>query len=366
MQKIPVLYLRQSSGGGGGADTVLLDTVSRLDTERFEPIVGYIRKERDDLSVLTDKALSKGISLFDLPGKTFIDLAQLRRLRELIRSRNIKIIHCNDQKSDVYGYLAGLICPEVRIVSTIHGWISNRLRSKFYLMLDRMVLRRFDAVIVVSDDLRNKAIGYGMSRVHLIHNAVDTNFWAPRGRPAEGEILRVGFVGRLSREKGPLDFVRVARRISQSLPDVRFIIAGKGEEEDAMKQLIQSLGLADKFEFAGHLDENGLKSLYNTLACLLMTSYTEGLPMTILEACAMRVPVVSTKVGGVAEIVRDGTNGFLAAAGDVEELAGHAVRILTDEALSADLKTNGRRIVEESFSLKANINKLQAVYESIL
>ncbi|TAN41332.1 MAG: glycosyltransferase family 1 protein [Nitrospirae bacterium] len=366
MQKIPVLYLRQSRGGGGGADTVLLDTVSRLDPGRFQAIVGYIRKERDNISALTDKALSKGIRPLDLPGKTFIDLAQLRRLKELVRSRKIEIIHCNDQKSDVYGYLAGLLCPEVKLVSTIHGWISNRLRSRFYLMLDRMVLRRFDAVIVVSDDLRNKAIGYGMSKVHRIHNAVDTSFWVPSGHTEKNEMPRVGFVGRLSKEKGPLDFVRAAHRISQSLPNARFIVAGKGEEEDAMKRLIAALGFSDKFEFAGHLDESGLKSLYNTLDCLLMTSYTEGLPMTILEACAMRVPVVSTKVGGVAEIVQDGTNGFLSAAGDVETLAANAVRILTDGPLSVTLKNNGRKIVEENFSLTVNIEKLQAVYESVL
>ena len=366
--QIPVLYLRQSSEGGGGADTVMLDTASRLEPGRFNVIVGCLRKRHDNIGPLISKALGKGINLVDLPGGSFFDLVQFMAIARLIRLHGIKIVHCHDSKANIYGYLLGLRFKHLKLVSTLHGWIVRRPRSRFYLLLDRFVLRRFSAVIAVSRDLERTASGYGIKRICTIHNAVDTEVWRPAEQasmPSVSRGYRVGYVGRLSKEKGPLDFMLTAKKILGKYPECEFLVAGNGPEEGAVKAFVRRENMERSFRFLGHLDRSGLRDLYGRLDVLLLPSYTEGLPMTILEACAMRVPVIATKVGGVEEIIRDGYNGLLVKAGDIDAMSATALTLLGNRELARKLANNGRLVAEQKFSLEVCVKKIEEVYSQI-
>jgi glycosyltransferase involved in cell wall biosynthesis len=367
--KIGVLYLRQAAGGGGGADTVILNTVSHMDTDRFCVILAYMKKREENIGPVLEKLRGKGIPYFELPGKSIIDLAQLRNICRLIREHNIKILHSHDPKTDLYGYLLGFIFPRLKLVSTIHGWIERRIRSRYYVKIDRFVLKRFDAVIAVSGAIMQIAQTHGISRLHLIRNSINVNKWQPVKRGVSSERqgrFMIGFVGRISREKGPFDYVHIAVNILKKYPDTEFLVAGKGPEEESMKKLLQQTGIASSFYFQGQLDEQQLRELYSKLDLLLLTSYTEGLPITVLEASAMGVPLVATRVGGVCEIIQDGYNGLLADAGDIETLSVLALKVLEDKALADKFKRNGRKKVEEEFSLAASVKEIEGVYERVL
>lgn len=368
-ERVGVLYLKQVAGSGGGAETVILNSVPLIDAKRFSTIIGCMRKEEENIGPVLEKLKGKGITYFELPGKSIIDLAQLRNICRLIREYNIKILHCHDPKTDLYGWLLGFIFPGLKLVSTIHGWIERRKRSSYYVKIDRFVLKRFDAVIAVSGAIMQVAQTHGILRTHLIRNSIDTDKWQPvstESSVVKPGPLRIGFVGRISTEKGPFDFVRIARNVLEKYPDAEFLVAGKGPEEGQMKELLQQTGITKSFCFQGQLDEQQLHGLYAKLDLLLLTSYTEGLPMTVLEASAMGVPVVATRVGGVGEIIQDGHNGFLAGAGDVGTLSMLALKVLEDKKLADKFRDNGRKKVEQEFSLAAGVKKIEEAYEKVL
>lgn len=366
-----LLHLRHSKGGGGGADAVLLRDLSVLDRGRFQPRVVYLRKYREQPSRMIQRLREINVPCDDHPGNAVVDPRQLLQIARLVRETGTRIIHCHDPKSDIYGYLLRFLCPHVKLVCTLHGWTVKIRREVMYNWMTVRALRRFDALLAVSENLRDRAQAAGLARVHLLPNAIDLEYWrtaarepeAPRGeRPG----VAIGFVGRLSSEKAPLDFVRTAHRVSVEAPGSEFFVAGEGPQRPAMEALAASLQVADRINFLGHLDEERLRALYSRLDLLLLTSRTEGLPMVILEALAMCLPVVATRVGGVGEIVQPGVHGFLAEPGDIDGLATGVLRLIENESMRVSFGAAGRMRVATRFSAPARIAAIENLYQNLL
>jgi len=134
----------------------------------------------------------------------------------------------------------------------------------------------------------------------------------------------------------------------------------------AMKNLIKDFEIESYFHFAGHLDANQLQDFYQKLNIFMLTSFTEGIPLTLLEVGAMGVPVVATNVGGVSEIISHNKSGLLAPPGDIKLLTNHVLHLLSEEAEANKLALQGKSIIENNFSIKTNVEKLQTVYKNIL
>jgi glycosyltransferase involved in cell wall biosynthesis len=368
---VAILHLRHSKGGGGGADAVLLQDLSVLDKARFQTGVVYLRKHREQPSRMIQRLRDVGVPCYDHPGNAVVDVRQLLRIARLVARTGTRILHCHDPKSDIYGYLLRLFRPGLRLVCTLHGWTVKVRREALYNWATVLVLRRFDAILAVSESLRRRAETESLPGVHVIPNAIDVESWqrpdgAWRATPPGKKGIAIGFVGRLSPEKGPLNFVRTVRRVSERAADCEFFVAGEGPERPAMEALAASLHVADRIRFLGHLNEEELRALYRRLDMVLLTSHTEGLPMVILEALAMSLPVVATRVGGVGEIVRDGVNGLLAEQGDIEGLATAVLRLVDSAALRVSLGVEGRKGVVTRFSLPARIAALESLYQGLL
>lgn len=360
-----MLHLRHAAGGGGGADTVLFRDVLGLAAGPFTVLAAYLRKNREEPALMVRRLQDAGVDCRDLPGRAVLDVGQLLGLARLIDAAGVKILHCHDPKADVYGAALGLMRPRIKLVGTLHGWTVKVRREILYNWLALRALKRFDAVLAVSEDLRRRAAAAGLARVRLVPNAVDLGLWsaAPTG-PRSG--WAVGFVGRLSPEKGALDFVRVARRVADRDGASQFFVAGSGPERPAMVALAQELGLAGRIHFLGQLGEEQLRDLYRQLDLVLLTSRTEGLPLVILEAFAMALPVVAPRVGGVGEVVAHGVNGLLTEPGDLDGLATLALSLGQNAALRGQLGSAGRRLVEERYSQRARVAALAGIYRDLL
>lgn len=372
-EKIPLLYLRHSSGGGGGADTVIINTALFLNSSRFSLIIAYLSKYSDNPISVIERLKSSGVNYFDFPGSMLFDIRQFMNIVSLIKKYKVRIIHCHDPKTDFYGYILKYIFPELRFVSTIHGWIARRLRSFLYLKIDRFALKKCDAVIAVSEHIQKSANEYGIRRTFLVHNGIDLAAWTPGREESSSELsnqpmrsFKIGFVGRISMEKGPFDFVDAANLILAKNSYCEFLIAGKGPEEDEMKALVKRLGLENNFRFLGHLKEQELYDLYQNLDLLLLTSHTEGLPMAVLEACAMRVPVVAADVGGVSEVITHNINGLLFKPGDIAAIVKNVIFIMNNRDVADAFRQNARSTVEEDFSFEKTANKIEDIYSTLL
>ena len=365
-----VLHLRTSVGGGGGPEKTIINTGRLIDRNQITYLVGYLCKHGEDLSPTANRAREAGLEYFEFPGRRFVDPGQARAILQLVKDRNIQIIHSHEPKSDFFALLLSLVRPRLKIVTTLHGWVLKpSLKSRFYLWLDRVMLRYFDLVITVSSELNREAQKRG-ARSRLIYNAVDVDYWkkdgfATKGRPpvkAMADRFLIGFVGRLSPEKGAVDFLRIAARIIKIDDETDFVIAGDGPDEPAMRAYAEQNGLRDRVRFLGRIDEGSTLALYRRLDCLLSPSLTEGLPNTLLEALAVGTPIIATDVGGVGELIKHESNGFLSRPGDLDSMASQALTLKRYPELAESFVSRGRALVERKFSFKNRVAALETIY----
>ncbi|WP_158407315.1 glycosyltransferase family 4 protein [Megalodesulfovibrio gigas] len=368
--------MRSASGSGGGPDKTIFAEASLIDPARVRLLCIYLRKPDDSLDGIRHRARDAGASLLEIPGRSLFDCTQFQALRHLLQRERVDVLHCHEPKGDLLGALMPLAASRVRIITTLHGWTAPRSRkSALFARLDRLCLRRFEQVLAVSRPLEHAARQAGARSVQYLPNGVDTLRWQP-GQAATHPALAmlapswrwVGYVGRLSDEKAPERFVQMAARVVRAMPDAGFVLAGDGPCLDACRRLAGELGLGDHVVLTGRLEETAIRCLLDRLTLLVNPSRTEGLPNNVLEAMAMAVPVVATAVGGVPDLVQDGTTGVLIppTQDDIPDALARAVlSLMRDPDLLRRMGQAGRARVEREFSFHARVETMTALYETL-
>ena len=210
-------------------------------------------------------------------------------------------------------------------------------------------LRRARRVLVPSDYLRSIALGWGLAptRVSVIPNPAPELRSAPSREEAREALgihgMALGTAGRLIAQKAIGDALAALARV----PAVELLVRGDGPERDSLERRAAELGIADRVRFLGPGTRDDVIALFRAVDAVLLTSAWENLPHTLLEALAAGTPVIATSVGGIPEVVRDGENGLLVPAGDVDAIARAIARIVDDEGLRSSLAEAARPSVEE-------------------
>jgi glycosyltransferase involved in cell wall biosynthesis len=373
--RIVVLHLRSSVAAGGGPEKTIYNTGRFLNQQQFLYLVAYLTKKSQS-SEIAQKGMEEGMNYFHLPGAGLFDLRQFREIMRIIRKYKVQILHCHDPKTDSYGIILHILFPELKLISTLHGWIQRTWKSVVYNKLDEFFLRRFHQIIAVSESIAKKARSFGIRHILIIYNAIDTNEWSPveKSRPKspkkehdEKKPFIIGYVGRISGEKGPLDFVRVASALLQQDKNhsFEFVVAGEGPEADTMKRFASELGIAHHFRFVGQIPNRDMPLLYSNLDLLLSTSVTEGLPNNILEALAMKVPVIATNVGGTGEVITHNHNGLLVCPGDINSMVKSILLFKDSKDMAKRFRENGRYVIETRFSFKKHVENTEALYTKL-
>lgn len=314
---------------------------------------------------LNGKALEKNYP--DIPGAV---REMVRHLREL----RADIVCCNGYKPDIIGLLAARQAG-IPVVSISHGWTSATWKVRLNETMDRMALAWMDATVCVSkaQAVKVRQAGVPPERVVVIRNAINADEIAgfePAARASLEAYFEtrprwlVGAAGRLSREKGMEQFVAAATYVLARTPDAGFIIFGEGPERKNLERLIFQQGLQGKLVLAGFREDVG-----KLLACLdvsVLSSWTEGLPVVVLEALAAGVPVVATAVGGTPEVIDDGVNGFLVPPGDPAALAQRISELLNDDNLRRAMGERGRRRVRKEFTFAQQADAYVRLFEKLV
>jgi glycosyltransferase involved in cell wall biosynthesis len=290
--------------------------------------------------------------------------AEARAVADLLCRLDARVVHTHVYHGDVVGYWAARSRGR-SVVATVHnGFVGGDWKNRLYEWADRRLLRRFDAVMCVSHDARTRLVRSGAppSRVALVCNGYDGRGSLPRcearRRLGAGEgIKTIGWVGRLSQEKGPDLFIRalVLARIDRAMA----VMLGSGEEQSRLTALAASLGLGpDSLRMVGQRDAGALMSGFDVL---VMSSRTEGLPMVLLEAMAAGRPVVAFAVGGIAEVL-SAESGWLVPPGDVSGLARAIGEALGAPEEAERRAVAARRLIESRFGLEQWVESVEAVY----
>ena len=166
----------------------------------------------------------------------------------------------------------------------------------------------------------------------------------------------VGYIGRLSNEKGIQNFVESIPKILEEKEDLDFIIVGNGELYSNIQKYIINESLSDKVKLAGWVDHDELPKHMNELKLLVLPSYTEGLPNVMLEAMACGTPVLATSVGSIPDVIKDSKNGFIMESNSPECIAYNVVRVLNNLNLN-ELSNNEREFIMHNFSFEVAVDK---------
>lgn len=317
------------------------------------------------------------------------DLQALIQLVRIFRRENFAIVHTHNPKPGIIGQIAAKIAGVPVIVNTLHGFYLHDKMSvvtrRFYLALEKIAARCSDLILSQNREDMDIAIHERIcppQKIKYLGNGIDLSQFDPTRVPAS-EVARkraelgippnakvVGFVGRLAaRRKGFVDFLRAGRQVIARAPDVYLLVVGEpdwGKPDAVQPTIAREYGLAERFIYLGKRPNSELPILYALMDVLVLPSLFEGIPRVVMEASAMKVPVVATDVKGNREAVQHGRNGILVPLGDVEALSVAVLSVITDEGRARQMGEEGRRIALERFDEQIVFSKIREEYERLL
>jgi len=300
---------------------------------------------------------------------------QLRRavneVTDTLRRVRADILMCSTYKPDLLGWLAARRLG-IPVIAVCHGWTAATWKVRINEALDRWVLRWMDRCVCVSQAQADKVARAGVAheRITVIRNAVGEEAFA-EPQPAYRDKLRslfvqpprwiVGAAGRLSPEKGFGQLVEAAALVRARRNDLGFVIFGDGPLRHELQTRIARLGLQDIVVLAGFRTDVGRYLPH--LDLVTIPSFTEGLPVVLLEAFAAGVPVVATSVGGIPEVIENGRSGWLVPPGDPTSLADRIVAMFQDDEPRRAKGQVGRERVRREFTLKRMADEYRQLFD---
>jgi len=367
---ISVMHLISSSGFFG-AESVLMTLAKNVQDEKYVPIVGAFKDRRDGAQAeIIARARESGLETFLLECSGRFDLWAAFRLRKYLTENKINVLHTHNYKADVIGALAARM-GGIPIVATAHGFTDMTASVSFYEKLDRLFLRMFfDRVVTVTDKMlpaltprRKRVIPNGINTDFFNTNIETRDAFRRKYNIREDDML-VGTIGRLSKEKDQIMFLEALEPLMRDEARLKIIIVGSGPKEMELKEFVTAKGLSDRVVFTGIIKDVG--PVYMALDVFVLSSLTEGVPLTVLEAMASGLPVVATKVGGIPQMIEDGRNGLLIEPRNREALREKIGQLLKDPSRRKSLGASGQAFVRENYSLESMCEAYKKVYDEVL
>ena len=312
------------------------------------------------------------------------DSAAILALRRMIRSRRPDVLHTHTAKAGATGRLAAVGSGRARpraVVHTYHGHVLSgyfsRRWERVFRWIERGLALTSGRLIAVSDEVRDDLVGFGVAparRFVVVPYGFDLPAWSKADDVARRtirdeleageETFVVGWAGRLTAIKRPLDLIRTLRALGDRNVDTLLVLVGDGEDRADVEALAADLGVADRTRLVGF--QKSIRPWYATFDALLLTSANEGTPVVAIEALAASRPVVATRAGGTGAVVRNGESGYLEAIGDTQALADRLAALARDPALRERMGAAGAEDVRARYAVGRMADEVEAIYDRLL
>jgi colanic acid/amylovoran biosynthesis glycosyltransferase len=276
------------------------------------------------------------------------------------------LAHLHMHFTSTVGLLAARIAP-LRLSVTIHGPDEFTDPRGFYLAEK---IRAFHLLCTISEYGRSQLMRFAeqsqWSKFRVARLGVDPALYAPRPfreSPSPFEIL---FVGRLAPVKGLFILMAALDRLVHQGRSVRLRIAGDGPDRAELQRSVTERGLNPQVIFEGWQNADSVRAFYRDADLFVLPSFAEGIPVVLMEAMAMEIPCVTTRITGIPELIRDQMDGLLVAPSSEEELAAAVARLMDDSRLRRELGESGRQRILENYDLRRNTAQLGSIFREFI
>ncbi|MFI4859072.1 MAG: glycosyltransferase [Phycisphaerales bacterium JB063] len=356
---------------------VLAAQIARGMRERYR----FVFMVLDGVGPLGDRLRDDGFEVLELHRRPGVDRQAMRAMREALRTHDVGLLHAHQYTPFFYASAGrGLaLRRRVPILFTEHGRHTPDRRSTKRVLANKLLLAKGDRVTAVSGFIRQALIdneAIPADRVQTLYNGIDpgpTRSAQERvadrvaARAALGLEMEVPIVVQAARfhpVKDHATALRAWQQVHAELPEARLVLLGDGPLRDELEALAHELGIEEAVHFMGQVPD--VRALLPGADVAMLSSLSEGLSVTLLEAMAAGLPIVATAVGGNPELVADEATGLLAPRGDAERLASHLLALLGDATRRAALGKAGRSRLLQRFTAEQMHAGYARYYEALL
>jgi glycosyltransferase involved in cell wall biosynthesis len=354
----------------GGAERVICNIVENTDPSRYDVSIICIDSPVGPFGIQLRNQGYQVTAFNRVPG---FDFRLVLKMRKHILQNHIEVLHCHQYSPYVYGVL-GAAFTGCRVIFTEHGRHYPDVRRPKRILANPILSLLTEYINAISAATRKALIEYENfpgDRIDVVYNGIDDIQFKLEGHdklrqevhlPENGYIL--GTVARLDAIKNQKMMIKALKRLHDDFPEACLLIVGDGPERRSLEEFAARQQVSSRVVFTGFREDAYL--FYRIMDVLLLTSFSEGTSMTLLEAMAHGIPCVATDVGGNPEIVIDGKTGFLVPSEDDQTLAERISLLAKDQDLRKRMGNAGRDRFEAQFTVTKMVRAYQAMYEDRL
>lgn len=369
------ILLLRSSVGVYGAERVILELAKGLTDKSANVTIGVVQNKHTASTELASAAAALGLNSVVFDGRQPFDPLTAYNIHRFIKNNDISIVNSHGYKADFYALMSTLF-NNVPCLATCHPWpgSDDSVKAKFYTSLDMRLLKRFPRIVAISEEIEKEvlAAGFSKNKITVIENGIDiSRFENNNGANRIRKDLRIpagvniiGTIGRLSPEKGQLDFLEAAKLLTESFDDVFFVIVGTGPMREILEAAIKELGLHNNVLMTAVRSD--IPQLLSIFDIFVLPSHSEGLPMALLEAMASKKPIVATRVGAIPNLLSHGKSGLLVPARKVNDLRDVITALLRNPIKAKSIAQEAYTTVVGRYSAARMTKQYLDVYQQML
>lgn len=358
-----------STGGFYGAERALVELTTYLRDQGWDSHV--VALEGVGAAEIVTRAADQGVSAEAFVSSGRLDLfSMVRRLRALLQRYPRAVVHSHGYKPDI---LLSLLRVPSRLIclSTCHGWYSVSRKQRLLEMLNKRAVRRFDHVIAVSEKIERELLDNGVppQKVSFVRNGIGALRASADARARVREEMRTAAEDRVIVQIGRLGYPKRNELLLEAVASLpphlspQIWLVGEGEDEAKLAELARQRGLQARVRFFGYRKD--IPDVLSASDVLVVSSDTEGMPITVLEAMAMRCAVVSTRVGAIPQVLKDGRDAWLVTPGNPAALAAALAETLGHPEMAQARAESAYQEYHRAYSRDAMGSHYLEIYESV-
>jgi len=362
----------------GGSETLVYNLARMMDRSKFNPSVSYLRHEGDRDFI--NEFERNNIKVYSAPKRSNFDFGLMRKLAGIIEKDNIKIINAHHFISMVYSFYACKRNKNVRLVYTEHStWEIDCIPLKWRI-IGSYLLNHLDAITTVTDEIAlaiQKKFFLRGPRILTIKNGIDLNRFNLSHNKTfirdsigiEPDSIVIGMVANFRKIKNHMLLLKVFKYLLSQYSGLKLILVGQGftddpeNSEEDIRGFVQNNDMNENVIFTGF--RRDIPELLAIMDIFCLTSFNEGLPISLIEAMAAGLPVVGTNVAGIRDVIKSGFNGFLVDFFSFDKLQNALRALLDNKEMRVTFGNNSRVLATESFSLRFCVDRYQDLFQRL-